>query len=182
MLVYHRIMNTYQSKITSMTKVSIIAAVADNYAIGKSNKLPWHLSADLKHFKALTTGSAVLMGKRTFESLPNGPLPNRKNIVLSSMLSEGVREGYYEADSIDDALELCDKEENIFIIGGGSVYRQTMDMADYMYITWVHADFVADAFFPNIDFEKWKVISREDYEPDEKNQYPYSFVTYEKIK
>lgn len=182
MLVYHGIMNTYQSKITIMSKVSIIAAVADNYAIGKSNKLPWHLPADLKHFKALTTGSAVVMGKRTFESLPNGPLPNRKNIVLSSMLSEGVREGYYEADSIEDALELCDNEENVFIIGGGSVYRQALDVADYMYITWVHADFAADAFFPNVDFSKWKEISREDFQPDEKNQHAYSFVTYERIK
>ncbi len=165
-----------------MPKVSIIAAVADNYAIGKSNKLPWHLPADLKHFKALTTGSAMLMGKRTFESLPNGPLPNRKNIVLSSMFNEGVREGYFEANSIEDAMELCNNSENIFIIGGGSVYKQTMEIADYMHITWIHAEFHADAFFPEIDFTKWKEINREDYSPDEKNEYAYSFVTYEKIK
>lgn len=165
-----------------MSRVSLIAAVADNYAIGKSNKLPWHLPADLKHFKSLTTGSAVVMGKRTFESLPNGPLPNRTNIVLSSTYNEGVCEGYYEANSIEDALELCENFDDIFIIGGGAVYRQTMEFADYMYITWVHAEFAADAFFPEIDFSKWTEISREDFEPDEKNQYAYSFVTYERKK
>jgi dihydrofolate reductase len=164
-----------------MSKISIIAAVADNYAIGKSNKLPWHLPADLKHFKSLTTGAAVVMGKRTFESLPNGPLPNRKNIVLSSMMSEGVTEGYYEANSIEDALELCDNEKEVFIIGGGAVYKQSMEFADLMYITWVHAQFAADAFFPTIDFEKWTEVSREDFEPDERNIYPYSFVTYQKV-
>jgi dihydrofolate reductase len=161
-----------------MSKISIIAAIADNYAIGKSNKLPWHLPADLKHFKTLTTGSAVVMGKRTFESLPNGPLPNRKNIVLSSMMSEGVTEGYYEANSIEDALELCDNEKNVFIIGGGSVYQQSMESAQTMHITWVHDEFAADAFFPTIDFTKWKEVKREEFE---QNIHSYSFVTYEKV-
>lgn len=165
-----------------MSKISIIAAVADNYAIGKSNKLPWHLPADLRHFKQLTTGHAVLMGKRTYESLPNGPLPNRKNIVLTSVLSEGVNEGYYEADSLEDALELCEHEDKVFIIGGGAVYRQSLDIADSMYITWVHAEFAADAFFPEIDFDQWIEISREDFPIDEKNPHPYSFVYYEKKK
>ena len=91
-----------------MSKISIIAAVADNFAIGKSNKLPWHLPADLKHFKQLTTGHAVVMGKRTFESLPNGPLPNRKNIVLTS-IPEGNYSKYFEATSLRDAVDLCDK-------------------------------------------------------------------------
>ena len=165
-----------------MSKISIIAAVADNYAIGKSNKLPWHLPADLRHFKQLTTGHAVLMGKRTYESLPNGPLPNRKNIVLTSVLSEGVNEGYYEADSLEDALELCEHEDKVFIIGGGAVYRQSLDIADSMYITWVHAEFAADAFFPEIDFDQWIEVSREDFPVDDKNLYPYSFVYYEKKK
>ena len=161
-----------------MSKISIIAAVADNYAIGKSNKLPWHLPADLKHFRQLTTGHAVLMGKRTYESLPNGPLPNRKNIVLTSVLSEGVNEGYYEADSLEDAFELCEHEDHIFIIGGGAVYKQSIDKADSMYITWVHEEFAADAFFPVIDFEQGIQVSREDFSADEKNPYSYSFVHY----
>lgn len=165
-----------------MTKISIIAAVADNYAIGKANKLPWHLSADLKHFKELTSGHAILMGKRTFESLPNGPLPNRKNIVLSSILSEGVNEGYYEADSLEDAFYLCEKEEKVFIIGGAAVYSQALEIADSMHITWVHADIVGDIFFPAIDFDQWMEKSRESFEADDKNEYPYSFVYYERKK
>jgi dihydrofolate reductase len=165
-----------------MSKISIIAAIADNYAIGMANKLPWHLPADLKHFKELTTGHAILMGKRTFESLPNGPLPNRKNIVLSSILSEGVNEGYYEADSLEDAFYLCEKEEIVFIIGGAAVYRQSLDKADSMYLTWVHAEINGDIFFPEIDFDQWVEISREDFEANEKNEYPYSFVYYERNK
>lgn len=163
-----------------MSKISIIAAVADNLVIGKSNKLPWHLPADLKHFKALTTGKAVIMGKRTFESLPNGPLPNRKNIVLTSMLSEGIPEGYFEADSIEDALELCEHVDSVFIIGGGAVYRQTLNLADYMHITWVHDNFLGDAYFPEVNLNEWEEIEREDFEADEKNEVAYSFVTYKK--
>ncbi len=161
-----------------MPKVSIIAAVSDNLVIGKLNKLPWHLPADLKHFKSLTTGAAVVMGKRTFESLPNGPLPNRKNIVVTSMLSDGVCEGFYEVESIEEALVLCDKEENIYIIGGGSVYKQTVQIADALHITWVHAQISGDAYFPELNFDEWREISREDFDSDDKNQYPYSFVSY----
>lgn len=163
-----------------MSKISIIAAVADNLAIGKSNNLPWHLPEDLKHFKQLTTGHAVVMGKRTFESLPKGPLPHRKNIVLTSVMSEGVNEGYYEADSLEDALYLCEHEDIVFIMGGATVYKQCIDKVDSMYITWVHNDFTADTYFPKINFEEWKEISREDHEADEKNPYPYSFSVYER--
>jgi len=163
-----------------MSKISIIAAVADNYAIGKANKLIWHLPADLKHFKQLTTGHTVVMGKRTFESLPNGPLPNRKNVVLTSILSESIQDGYFEAESLEEALDLCEHEEEIFIIGGSTVYKQSIDKTDKLYITWVHDDFQADAFFPEIDFSQWKETAREDHEPDDKNAYRYSFVTYEK--
>lgn len=164
-----------------MPQVTIIAAIAENYAIGRQNKLLWHLPADLKHFKNLTSGHPVIMGKRTFESLPNGPLPNRKNIVLRSILSDGITEGYVEADSLEDALELCEDEEQVFIIGGSTVYKQHLDKADNMYITWVHADFEADAYFPQIDSFMWKEISREDHPADEKNPYAYSFVEYKRI-
>ena len=162
-----------------MSKVSIIAAVADNLAIGKDNKLPWHLPADLKHFKELTTGHAVVMGKRTFESLPNGPLPNRKNIVLTS-IPEGNFDKYYEATSIKDAIELCENEDQVFIIGGTSVYKQTIDKADALYITWIHSKFTADTYFPEINFDEWEEVSREDFDVDEKNLYPYSFVEYKR--
>ena len=163
-----------------MSKISIIAAVADNYAIGKSNNLPWHLPADLKHFRQLTTGHAVVMGKRTFESLPKGPLPNRKNIVLTSIMSEGVNEGYFEADSLEDAIFLCEHETQVFIIGGATVYKQCIDKVDYMYITWIHKEFSADTFFPVIDLEQWEEVKRKDFDPDDVNQYPYSFVEYKR--
>ena len=165
-----------------MSKISIIAAVADNYAIGYLNKLPWHLPADLKHFRQLTTGHAVVMGKRTFESLPNGPLPNRKNIVLTSIMSEGVNEGYFEADSMDDVFYLTEKEEKVFIIGGTSVYKQTFDKADTLYITWIHSTFMADTFFPEINFDEWDEVSREDFSADDKNPYNYSFSVYQRKK
>jgi dihydrofolate reductase len=163
-----------------MSKISIIAAVADNYAIGKSNNLPWHLPADMKHFRQLTTGHAVVMGKRTFESLPKGPLPNRKNIVLTSIMSEGVNKGYFEADSLEDAVYLCEHEEQVFIIGGATVYKQSIYKVDSMHITWIHSSFSADSFFPEIDFSQWEEVSREDFEADEKNSYPYSFVEYKR--
>lgn len=163
-----------------MSKVSIIAAIADNLAIGKNNKLPWHLPADLKHFKQLTTGHAVVMGKRTFESLPNGPLPNRKNIVLTS-IPEGDFDKYYEATSIKDALDLCEHEDEVFIIGGASIFSQAIKMVDNMYITWVHANFEADTFFPKINLKVWKEISREEFNADEQNPYPYTLCQYERI-
>ena len=165
-----------------MSKISIVAAVADNYAIGKGDSLPWRLPADLKHFKELTTGHAVVMGKRTFYSLPNGPLPNRKNIVLTSIMSEGVNEGYYEADSLEDAVYLCEKEEHIFIIGGATVYKQCIDKIDTMYITWVHGEFSADTYFPEVDFSQWVEASREEHPADEKNPFPYTFSRYERKK
>lgn len=163
-----------------MPKISIVAAIADDYAIGYKKKLPWNLPADMKHFKTLTTGHTVVMGKRTFESLPNGPLPNRKNIVLSTILTEAVREGYFEAESLEDALELCSNADKIFIIGGSAVYKQCLDIADCMYITWVHGEFTADTYFPDIDFSKWQEVSREDHPSDNANLYPYSFSVYER--
>lgn len=163
-----------------MSKISIIAAIADNYAIGKTNNLPWHLPADLKHFKEITTGHAVVMGKRTFESLSNGPLPNRKNIVLTSIMSEGVNEKYYEADSLEDALYLCENEEQVFIIGGATVFKQCISKVDSMYLTWVHNNFTADTYFPEINFDNWKEISREEHAADVKNPHSFSFVYYER--
>ncbi len=161
-----------------MSRIAIIAALADNGAIGFKNKLPWHLPADLKKFKELTTGHAIVMGKRTFESLPNGPLPNRKNVVLTSMMTEGVVEGYFEADSLDDAFELCSGQELVFIIGGAAVYHQCLEYADEMYLTYIHGEFQADTFFPEFNLSAWIEVSRIDFEPDDKNPYAYSFVKY----
>lgn len=164
-----------------MRKVSIIAAVADNYAIGKDNQLLWHLPRDMKHFKEMTTGHAVVMGKRTFESLPNGPLPDRKNIVLTS-IPEGNFDKYYEATSIKDALDLCEHLDQVFIIGGSSVFAQAVEQKEIktMYITWVHEKFEADSFFPEFDKTEWEEVSRTDYQADAKNPYDLSICEYKR--
>ena len=164
-----------------MSEIAIIAALGDNYAIGKDNKLPWHMPADLKYFKRLTTGHPVIMGKHTFEGLPNGPLPDRKNIVLSS-IADGASDKYFEATSLGDAIDLCEHEEKAFIIGGGAVFNHAIKSIDRMYHTWIHADFEADTFFPKFDKKEWKEVSREDHKADDKNPYDYSFCYYEKVK
>ena len=164
-----------------MPKINIIAAVGvQNLSIGYKKKLPWNLPADMKHFKEITMGHSLLMGKKTFESLPNGPLPKRNNIVLTSVLSEGVSEGYYEANSLEDALDLASNAEQVFVIGGSSVYSQCVDIADRMYITWVQGEFPGDTFFPQIDFSQWVEISREEHQPDTKNHHPYTFCIYDR--
>lgn len=117
-----------------MSTISIVAAISDNNAIGKNLGLLWRMPADMKRFKDLTTGHAVIMGRKTFESLPNGGLPNRKNIVLTTMPEAGFI-NCFACESMHDALDICEKEENIFIIGGSLVYRQGLGIADKMYLT-----------------------------------------------
>lgn len=163
-----------------MPKISLIVVIARDNAIGYKNQLLCHLPADLKHFKQLTTGHAVVMGRHTFESLPNGPLPNRKNIVLTSKPSASTAD-YLEVDSLEKAFQSVADNEEIFIIGGAQIYRQYLELADLMYITWIHHSFEADTFFPEVDWNQWKEVDREDCEADEKNPYPYSFVKYERV-
>lgn len=162
-----------------MSEISIIAAVASNYAIGKNNGLLCHIPGDLKRFKEITTGHTVVMGRRTLESLPNGPLPNRKNIVLTSM-PETIVNDCVAATSIEDALEVIEHEDEVFVIGGGAVYKQFMSRANKLYITWINNDFEADTFFPEINLDEWKEISREEHSPSEKCPYSFAFVNYER--
>src|SRR5512138_3653129 len=162
-----------------MKKISIIVAVAKNYAIGKDNKLLWHISADLKRFKKLTEGHQVIMGKLTYESLPVRPLVNRTNIVISDNPKDSF-EGCITVHSINEAVELCSEEEESFIIGGGSVYRQFLPLCNKLYLTVVDKDFEADTFL-QIDLSQWHMIDKEDHGPDDKNNFSYSFVTYEKL-
>ncbi|MEG2514304.1 MAG: dihydrofolate reductase [Bacteroidaceae bacterium] len=162
-----------------MNHISIVVAVSLNYAIGYQNKLIYWLPNDLKHFKALTTGHTIIMGRHTFESLPKGALPNRRNIVLSRNLSLKC-EGAEVYSSLEEALTHCENEE-IFIIGGGSVYKQAMTVADRICLTQINnIPTQADTFFPNIDPLIWKEIERENHLSDEKHLYSYSFVTYTK--
>ncbi len=158
--------------------ISIIVAIAENYAIGKKGDLLCHMPADLKHFKEITSGKTVMMGERTFFSLPKHPLPNRRNIVLTDVPGKTF-EGAEVVYSLD---ELCAKvagEEEAFVIGGGMVYRQMMERADKLYITHIHHSWEdADTFFPEIKEAEWKLLSAEKHEADEKNPYNYTFAEY----
>jgi dihydrofolate reductase len=162
-----------------MKQISIIVAIARNWAIGKDNQLLWHISDDLKRFKRITTGHQVIMGKKTYESLPFRPLKNRTNIVITDDPDEKF-EGCITVYSIEEALEYCNDEKESFIIGGGSVYRQFLPYANKLYITLVEKDYEADTFFPVIDFSTWKLIQKEERGPDDKNDFSYSFLVYEK--
>ena len=158
--------------------ISIIAAVAKNNAIGFQNKLIYWLPNDLKRFKALTTGNTIIMGRKTFESLPKGALPNRRNVVISRN-SEYVAEGAEVYASIDAALAACNGDE-IFILGGEQLYKAMLDKADRLCLTEIDDEPEnADAFFPEFDKAVWKESMRENHETDEKHAYRYSFVDYD---
>ena len=160
--------------------INIIVAIAQNNAIGFENKLLYWLPNDLKRFKALTTGHTIVMGRKTFESLPKGALPNRRNIVLSRQEIEFT--GAERFPSLDAALAACCSEEEIFIIGGASVYQEAMNVANKLCITFIEdTPKQADAFFPSIDNSIWKETSRETHPTDEKHLYPYIFIDYERI-
>jgi len=157
--------------------ISIIVAVAENNAIGKDNELLWHISDDLKRFKKITTGHKIIMGKNTFLSLPVRPLPNRTSIVITDDPSDNY-EGCIMAYSIEDAMAKCDDDEECFIIGGGSVYRQFLPLANKLYITRVKRSYDADTFFPEVRSDEWELIGQEDHIDEENNSLPFSFQTY----
>jgi len=161
--------------------LSIIVAIAENYAIGKNNELLWYIPEDLKRFKKLTTGHTIIMGKKTFESLPKRPLPNRQNIVITDDPKDHF-EGCITVLSIDDALKQCDPSKENFIIGGASIYRQFLPFTDRLYLTTVHKSFTGDVFFPPIDFNEWNLISKEDFSSDEHNDFSYSNLIYDRIE
>ena len=157
--------------------ISIIAAVAKNRAIGFENKLIYWLPNDLKRFKALTTGHTIVMGRNTFLSLPKGALPNRRNIVLSR--TQSAFPGCETFASLKEALKHCSPEEDIYIIGGASVYKQALPLADRLCLTEVDdTPLQADTFFP--PYEDWQEVWREDHETDERHNYRYAFVDYER--
>jgi dihydrofolate reductase len=161
-------------------KISIIAATGRNGEIGKGNALLCHLPADLAHFKAITSGHTIIMGRKTFESLPKAPLPNRRNIVLSRNKNLSV-EGLEVCPSLDHALLKRIDEAEVFIIGGAQVYSQALPVAGKLYLTRIHASFPdADVFFPDIDFHIWKETCRETFPADEKNPYAFTFLEYER--
>lgn len=158
--------------------LSILAAVAKNKVIGKDNQLVWHLPADLKHFRELTTGETVVMGRKTFESIGKA-LPGRRNIVVTRH-RDYQAPGCEVVHSLEEAAEAGEQDDNVFIIGGGEIYRQAMSIAGTLYITEIHQDFTGDTVFPGIDPEIWAETFREDHRADERNPYDYSFITYQR--
>lgn len=154
--------------------VSIIVAASRNNVIGKDNDLVWHLSSDLKRFKKLTTGHHIIMGRKTFESIGK-PLPNRTSIIITRQPDYKV-DGCIVVNSLEEALNRVENDEEVFIIGGGSIYSEAVEKADKLYLTRVHADVDGDTYFPKLVYKEWETLSREDHLPDEKNPYPYSFI------
>ncbi|PVV56964.1 dihydrofolate reductase [Chryseobacterium sp. HMWF035] len=159
---------------------TIVVAMGEKNEIGFENQLLWHLPKDLKHFKEITSGHPVIMGRKTYESIGK-PLPNRTNIVVSRK-TDWFEEGILIVGSIKEAVKFAKKiDEDVFIIGGGKIYEQTMDVVDKLEVTLVKADLEADTFFPKIDPKIWKKTDEICHEKDEKNQYDFCFQTFERI-
>lgn len=160
--------------------ISLIVAAAENNTIGKNNQLLWHLPNDLKFFKNTTWGMPVIMGRKTFESV-NKPLPGRFNIVITRQHRWNA-EGIIVATDLDDAIKKASESncKEIFIIGGGEIYKQGFEIADKIYLTRVHANIDGDTFFPVINENKWRLTSSQDFTADEKHAFAYSFQTWER--
>ncbi len=164
--------------------ISIIVAVAENNVIGKDNTLIWHLPADMKYFKEKTSGHCIITGRKNYESIPEKfrPLPNRTNIVITRQ-KDYPAPGAIVVASIEDAILKAKetKDEEIFIIGGAEIYRQSIELADRIYLTQIHNKFDGDAFFPELDYSKWCETSKKEGVMDDKNKYPHTFLILDKI-
>jgi dihydrofolate reductase len=159
-----------------MKTISIIVAIADNLAIGKDNQLLWHIPNDLRHFKQTTTGHTIVMGSKTFHSMPFKPLPNRRSVVLTHQDAENFP-GCEVAHSVDEAVALMEEGKENFVIGGGTIYEQFLPLTDKIYLTIVHQSFDAEVFFPEINWEEWQEESRNRVDDDPATPFSYSFVT-----
>lgn len=157
--------------------ISFVVAIAENNAIGKDNQLLWSLPKDMKHFKEITNGHTVIMGRKTFDSMGK-PLPNRRNIVITRKHDLKI-EGAEVTNTLEEALALCAQDEEVFIIGGAEIYKEALPQTDRIYLTRVHQCFEADAFFPELNMENWVETAREEHEPDEKNKIAFTFLTLE---
>jgi dihydrofolate reductase len=160
--------------------IILIAAVAENYALGKNNDLLWHLPLDFKRFKETTSGHYIIMGRKTFESFPR-PLPNRTHVIITRQ-KDFKYEGCIVAQDLEQAIAICPKNEDLFIIGGGEIYAQSIHLADQLDITRVHHSFDADVYFPEIDPEVWELTSETFNPKDEKHLFDYTFQKYTRKK
>jgi dihydrofolate reductase len=163
-------------------KLILIAAVANNNVIGGDNKLLWHLPADLKRFKELTMGHTLIMGRKTFESIGKA-LPGRRTIIVTRQ-SDYKAKGCETVPDLKEAICKVREESDVFVAGGGEIYRQVISLhyARRIFLTRIYANFEGDSFFPTIDPDKWELIEREEFQPDEKNPYPFAFLTYKRKK
>ncbi len=156
--------------------IILIAAAAENNALGKDNQLLWHLPEDFKRFKQITSGNYIIMGRKTFESFPK-PLPNRTHVIITRQ-KDYIAEGCIVVHSLEEAIEISPKEEEVFVIGGAEIYKQSIENADKIELTRVHSEFEADAFFPEFNTSNWNLVFSEKHTKDEKHQYDYTFETY----
>lgn len=156
--------------------IILIAAAAENNALGKNNELVWHLPDDFKRFKTLTSGHYIIMGRKTFESFPK-PLPNRTHIIITRQKNYHPN-GCLVASSIENGIKMAPKNEDVFIIGGGEIYQQSIDIADKIELTRVHSQFEADTYFPDIDAKKWSLVFEDFHPKDEKHLVGFTFQTY----
>lgn len=161
-----------------MVQLSIIVATDKQGLIGKDNDLPWRLSADLGYFKTVTMGKPLIMGRRTHESIGR-PLPGRKNIILTTDRSYQAK-GCTVCQTVEQALDECGGAQEAMVMGGASLYEQFLNQADKLYLTLVDAELEGDTWFPSWDEADWRLISRQDHQPDDNNDYPYSFIVYQR--
>ncbi len=159
-------------------KISLIVAFDENRLIGNNNALPWHLPADLKHFKQITMGHHMIMGRKTFDSIGK-PLPGRTSIIITRKKDFKI-EGCIVVNTLNEALKKCEDQDEVFIIGGAQIFECTLPIATDLFITQIHHSFGGDTFFPEIPDSYWEEVSREMNEPDGKNEWPYSFIHYRK--
>jgi len=165
-------------------RISIIVAVSENNVIGKDNTLIWHLPADMKYFKEKTSGHCIITGRKNYESLPEKfrPLPNRTNIIITRQ-KEYDAPGAIVVSSLEMAIQKAKEIETneIFIIGGGEIFNQSLPMTDRIYLTKIHEHFQGDVYFPELNNDEWKEVDRQDHQIDEKNKYPYSFIVLNRL-
>lgn len=160
--------------------VSIIVAVAQNGTIGDKNSLLWHIKEDMRFFRTTSSGHAVIMGRKTFESLGSKPLPKRTNIVITRQDVEF--EGALTAHSLQEAIRMAEGDEEVFVIGGAQIYAQALECADRLYLTLVERDYEGDTSFPEIDYRYWQLVAEQRHERGEEYEYPFSFLTFDRVK
>ena len=177
LMAQSEVYNETQAASKKKTDLTIIVAAGENDAIGKDNKLIWHLSDDLKRFKTLTNGHHIIMGRKTFESFPK-PLPNRTHVVITRQDDYEVPEGVIVVNSLSDAIDASKNDTQPFIIGGGEIYRQAMSFANKIELTRVHENFEADTFFPKIDSTLWQETNNTYHNKDDNHKHAFSFITY----